>query len=217
MSTNEKRVTRDKITLGFSIAIIIGEIVGLVMCTRNIGWELFRYYTQDSNLFLLIATVIWSACVARRLRDGVPVPCWVRVLKYMATCTVALTLTVVMAVLAPMGVDSMRNLLFSGSMLWCHTLCPILAIVASVFFDTMPDLQIRDTAVALIPTVLYGIVSVLLNVLQIWYGPYPFLYVYEQPIWVSLVWIVVIVGGAWFLSFLLYCGNRVATREYVYH
>jgi len=217
MFINEKRVKRDKITLFFGGAIIIGELIGLILCIQSIGLELFRYYTQDSNLLLLIATVVWEVCVARRLRDGVAIPRWVRGLKYMATCTVTVTFVVVLAVLAPMQVDSLPNLLFSGSMLWCHTICPILAIVSTLLFDTTPDLDMVDTAIALIPTVVYGITSVLLNVLKIWHGPYPFLYVYEQPVWVSLLWVALLIGGAWFLGFLLYRLNRFATKEYVYH
>ena len=216
MEVNENRVRRDKITLVFCLAIIAGEIFGNIQCFRNMGLEMFDYYTQDSNILLLIATVIWMGCIIRRLRDGVPIPRWVRVIKYMATCTVTLTLVVVLAVLTPMEVDSLPNLLFSGSMLWCHTVCPLLAIVADIFFDSTPDLKISDTAVALLPTALYGIVSVLLNILQIWHGPYPFLYVYEQPLWASLLWAALIVGGAWFLGFLLYRLNRAATRDYVY-
>ena len=216
MFMNEKRVKRDKISLVFSIAILIGEIIGQILAAQALGWKLFCYYTQDSNLLLLIATVIWLTCVVRRLRDGVAIPRWVRVLKYTASCTVALTFVVVLAVLAPMQVDTLSNLLFSNSMLWCHTVCPLLAIISTLFFDTTPDLDTADTVIALIPTVIYGLVAILLNILKVWHGPYPFLYVYEQPVWASALWVTLIVGGAWLLSFLLYLSNRAATREYVY-
>lgn len=217
MFMNEKRVKRDKISLVFGAAIIIGEIIGLILSMQSAGWGLFRYYTQDSNTFLLITTMIWAICLICRLRDGVAVPRWVRVLKYTAVCTVTVTFVVVLAVLAPMQVDDLGTLLFSGSMLWCHTVCPLLAVISAVLFDSTPDLKMADTATALIPTVIYGLVAVLLNILKIWHGPYPFLYVYEQPVWLSLLWAVLIIGGAWFLGFLLYKANRFATREYVYH
>ena len=35
-------------------------------------------------------------------------------------------------------------------------------------------------------------------------GPYPFLFVYEQPWYMSIIWSVVMLGGSYLLAYLLY-------------
>ena len=34
-------------------------------------------------------------------------------------------------------------------------------------------------------------------------GPYPFLRVYEQPVYMSIIWVIVILGSAYGIAFLL--------------
>jgi len=216
MFENKRRDKQDRISLAISLVIVVLEVVALIMVIRSMGWGMFVYYTQDSNLLLLIASAIWAFCCFRRLRDGVAIPQWVRVLKFAATGTVFVTFVVVIAVLVPMGAGSFSEMLFDGSMLFCHTLCPILAVVSFVLFEGEPRLEVESTAAALCPTVVYAIVAIIMNLIGAWYGPYPFLHIFEQPAWISLVWVILLGGGAWFLAWLLYQLNRLATREYVY-
>ena len=74
----------------------------------------------------------------------------------------------------------------------------------------------HHTALAMVPTLLYGVVAIILNVLRVWHGPYPFLYVYEQPVWLTAVWVVVILGAAFLIALLLRVVNCRLNREYVY-
>ena len=57
---------------------------------------------------------------------------------------------------------------------------------------------------AWIPTVIYAVVVVILNILKLLEGPYPFLYVYKQPWYISLVWAVGIVGANLLCAFLMH-------------
>ena len=45
-------------------------------------------------------------------------------------------------------------------------------------------------------TIAYAIVFITLNILKVYEGPYPFLMVYKQPVYMSIVWFILIVGGA---------------------
>lgn len=54
------------------IAIIAGEIAGFVFSVEKHGWwKQFIYYTQWSNLLLLIVTVIHLICLVRKRMPGV--------------------------------------------------------------------------------------------------------------------------------------------------
>jgi hypothetical protein len=39
-------------------------------------------------------------------------------------------------------------------------------------------------------------------------GPYPFLHVYEQPVYMSIIWFAAILGGAYFMAWLLLKANK---------
>lgn len=210
-----KKRKKAAFSLVCSAAILVMEITAMVNGFLRDGVGMFRYYTQDSNLLLLLAVVPWIVFTLRYLRDGIAVPSWVRTAKYIATCTAAVTFTVVVAVLAP-AADNYLSLLLGGDMLFTHTLCPLLAVVSLLLFEGEPPLQQIHTWMALIPTAVYAALALVMNVLKLWDGPYPFLRIYEQPLWLSGVWCVVILGGSGLLAWLLRIGNTALHREYVY-
>ena len=49
---------------------------------------------------------------------------------------------------------------------------------------------------ALIPTIFYAILAITLNIAKVWEGPYPFLLVYRNPLWQTIAYSIVILGGA---------------------
>lgn len=61
----------------------------------------------------------------------------------------------------------------------------------------------KDTVIAFLPTLIYAVVMVILNIAKAVHGPYPFLYVYEQPIYMSVVWGIVIPGIAWIIAIII--------------
>lgn len=202
-------------SFALSLVIIALEVTAMIMAYGELKFSMFRYYTVDSNILLLIISVLWIFFEARYMRDGVVIPAWARVAKYAATCTTTVTLLVVLTVLAPIEHD-FGGMLFSGSMLFMHTLCPLLALVSFLFFEDEPKLQRSDIAAAMLPTVLYALAAIVLNVINVWHGPYPFLLVHEQPAWLSFLWGATLLGGAWVLAALLRVFNGIIHREYVY-
>ncbi len=205
------KTARKKLALYLIInaIIIILEIIGLSMAIANRKAATFQYYTQLSNLFLLIASILNIIFGLRVwLGKAKKIPHAVNIVSYSAICTTTVTLVVVLLVLSWM-VGDLWWILTSGAMLYTHTLCPILAI--AMFAALAPEKLEKSAAwYALAPTIAYAIVAMAMNIAHQWYGPYPFLLVYNQPIWASIAWSIGILGGAYLIARLLLLPNRAA-------
>ena len=189
-----------------NIIISILETIAFVLVIQRRSNEWFRYYTQLSNLFLLACSLMNICFTARTIKTGKNFPRILSLLSYMATCTTTVTLIIVLFVLSWM-VGDLWWLLTYDSMLYMHTLCPILAIITLKIF--IPEHQTKKSAlIALVPTIIYAIVGIVMNILRIWDGPYPFLQVYNQPIWASFGWAIVILGVAYLIARLLLLPTR---------
>ena len=106
----------------------------------------------------------------------------------------------VLFVLAPdAGKHGYRTLLTEGDMLYHHLLCPVLALIVLVALER-PALPLRDAALAVIPTLVYAIITLILNLARRLDGPYPFLRVYRQPVSASAFWFVAILGGNYLIA-----------------
>ena len=188
--------------LYFDIAIVVGELVGLVLASIENGWGQFILYTKLSNYFLLATTMAHLYYLLKKE----PVPKAVNRVKYIATCTTTVTFVVAVAVLLPMYKRPYITFL-NGANLFQHTICPILAIATLLFMDPVEK---RDSWLALIPTGLYALVTVPLNYFRVLDGPYPFLRVHNQPWYMSILWLVAIsllsIGIAVLLRKI--CGKR---------
>lgn len=182
---------RLKVLLGIDLLIVVLELCGLVLSVEGRGLSLFEMYTQDSNILNLVACSVFCVFAVRELRGGPEVPGWVHLLAYAGACCLMLTFLVVILVLAPMMENGYQAMLLQGSMLFNHLLCPLITLVA--FLLGRADLpRRRALAWALVPTVVYAVVLIALNLARVVEGPYPFLRVYDQPWWASILWVVAI-------------------------
>ena len=188
--------------LYLDIAVIAGELAGLVLASFENGWGQFVFYTQNSNYFLLAVTLAHLYFLLKKQ----PVPKSVNRLKYIATCTTTVTFVVAVAVLLPMYKRPYITFL-NGANLFQHTLCPILGVATLPLMDPVEK---RDSILALIPTGLYALVMVPLNYFRVFDGPYPFLRVHNQPWYMSILWLVAISLLAFGIAVLLrkICGKR---------
>jgi len=186
-------------------AIVLLEIVAVCLNMREGGLPVFRYYTVLSNVFAGLASALFVVFFFARRGQT---PLLVARLRFYFTCCLTITLLVVVFVLAPMLKDyTLWQLLTQGSMLYQHLLCPVLAIVSFTVFERDGRLTRRDVLFSLIPTALYAAVTIPLNIARVLYGPYPFLLVYEQPVWASVLWVFAIFGLAAGIAAGLYtCG-----------
>ena len=189
---------KDKIALYINILIIILEIIGLSISINDSNRLLIEYYTEDSNILLLIASSIYVFYLLTKKE----IPRWLNIFKHMATLGVTITFIVVILILAPMYNFNYGWILFYRTMLYHHTLCPILSIITFIFFENH-KLNKKDIKYTMIFTLLYSVILIFLNILKLIEGPYPFLMVYKQPIYMSILWIILIDGGAYLLSIAL--------------
>ncbi len=205
--TKQKRFLKI-LTLTVSVVLVIFELIGLVLMEElyksygqpSFGW--LKYYTQLSNIYSMVIAGFMVFFTSRDLiNNKETTPKAMRILRFSVTCCLTETLLVTMFVLSPMGMmGGFIPLMFQGPNLFHHFLCPLISLLSFIFLEKGEKITFKHTLVAFIPTIVYGVVAVLLNVLKVWHGPYPFLYVYEQPLYMSLVWAVVVLGGAYAIT-----------------
>ncbi len=185
-----------KVSIALSIIIIILEIIALIVCYNSFGINL-AYYTIDSNIFLLISTILYLLTINN-------VPKIVQLLKYSSTLSVFITFLVVVFVLYPMYNFNFQFLFLDGPNLYMHVLCPVLALISFIFFDSNEiENSLKNNLRSLYFTIIYAIILISLNILNVVSGPYPFLKVNQQSPLMSVFWIVLILGGALILSKVL--------------
>lgn len=67
--------------------------------------------------------------------------------------------------------------------------------------------------VALIPTIIYAVITTSLNIAKVMYGPYPFLYVYEQSVGMSVFWCILIISIEYAIVWLLWKTNQILKEK----
>ena len=149
---------RPKISRLLSGLIVLLTAIGTVITLTNTkegvltvyGAENLKFFTVESNLLVgivhLISLLYDASGSGKRL--------WLERLNYVATVAVSLTFTVVVVIFGPgVGYGEM----FRGANLFFHLIIPLLAIVSFCVFHRTRRVPMRETALALIPTVLYGL------------------------------------------------------------
>ncbi len=195
-----------KIAFWMNLAIFVLECIGGYLYFIRSGWNFVQFYTEDSNTLALI-TCLFLAVYEYQMWKGQRsvLPGWIQELKYIATVCLTLTFLVVIFILIPLqgGIGSAYFFLINGSMLYHHLICPILAFVSFLWFDPMEKRSRREIGMALLPTLVYALVLVILNLAKLVDGPYPFLKVYQQPVYMSCIWVAVILGAAYAIAAIL--------------
>ena len=185
---NEK--SKLKIAVVFNLAIVVFEIVALVLSLKRRGWQVLLFFTQISNYFSLVSSIIFVTKAAASLKTNNSKPkTWVHVLRFVSTCLLMVTFLMVIFVLIPFMPQNAIFWLFGNSNLFQHTICPILSVVSFLTFENTESLSKKSLFFAILPTVLYGAVMLTLNLLKLVTGPYPFFYVYEFAWFVSVPWL----------------------------
>lgn len=217
MEKSEKRKIITAFILNICIILmeIAASIIGGILHLKEYGFKIFFFYTQDSNLFLFVACSIMAIYQAKMIfRKTKNIPLWVQRVKYMATCAVSLTFLVVLFVLIPLaGLSSAIDKLFMEAKLYHHFLCPLIAFISFIFFEKQPSLQFKDTIYAFVPTLIYAVIMTILNILKIAEGPYPFFKVYEQSVFMSCLWFVVILAIAYGIGVGVFYLNKIKIKE----
>ena len=185
-----------------NIGIFVSSLIGCIIIFLKQGFTMLMFYTVDSNILALIASLLVGIYALKAYRSGVKIPESIKMLKYISVCCLTVTFIVVVLVLAPMnGIKGYQMMLFSGDMLFHHLISPVLSILTFLMFDRVSYSNSKSASFALIPTIIYAVILITLNLLRIVEGPYPFLRVYAQPFYLSLIWFILIVGGAYLIAY----------------
>lgn len=202
-------------------AVVIMEIIAISVSWNKQGIHMFVYFTELSNIFGALVCLVYGCFLISQLRNGKAVPEYMKILRFVSAGALALTFFTVIFVLAPIAgskpdytmAESYIAYLTHDSMIVTHTLGPLSVIFSFLFLDNFETDRFKKVFFGIIPTVLYVIVSVTMNVLRIWVGPYPFLHVYEQPVWVSIMWLFVMTGFSFFLCFCLWALKKQINKK----
>ena len=185
------------VSIAANLAIVWMELKAIPLSWSGVGMQMFLFYTELSNLFAMGVCLIVALCQIKALVTGGEMPLRVRQFKYTATCCLMLTFLTVVFVLAPMyGPAGHYVMLLTSSMLYNHFLNPVTAFLSFALCERAAGLPGRAVGCALLPTLTYGCIVLAANIARVYKGPYPFLYIYEQPVWVSCLWVVVMLGGS---------------------
>lgn len=200
----------NKKALILDVFIIMFSTIGTIWEIWENGWGMLCFYTVDSNIFITICCLLdifWQQSSREKKERFI----FLKYLKYMATCCMMLTFFVVVFILAPMGgVMGLVQILTQGGLLFHHTLCPIATIISYYRVDCKQVLIRKQMLyIAMVPTVFYAMIVLTLNIKKIMHGPYPFLYVYEQDLWVSAMWVLVIFWLAYAIGRVLWKGSKM--------
>ena len=139
------KMNSKNINLIINLAIVILEIIGFTLVFNELGITSLEYYTEESNLLLLISSIIFIIYLYKNNE----LPSWFKSFRYIAIVSTTLTLIIVLTVLSWTTDFGLYHLLFNGSMLYHHTLCPILAILSfvftSIFLASLPEKSLFTT------------------------------------------------------------------------
>lgn len=206
MKTTKKDKTYPLIGLGINLLIIVLEIIGFIIIFKDIGVDSFYYYTVNSNILLFITSIIMCYYYVQIINNKKVKDSKVfSVFRYMSVLSVVLTFFVVLTVMAPQY--GFFNMIIDKSFFAHHLLCPILGLISFVLFEKYVFTNM-DTFRSLYYTIAYSTILLLLNILKVMDGPYPFLRVYNQHIMVTLFWLVAIFGGAVCFSLVIRFLNK---------
>lgn len=217
MKSKAKQIT----AICVQLAVVIMEIIAISVSGQRQGTRMFIYFTELSNIFGGLVCLAYACFLIAQLKSGKAIPEYMKILRFVSAGALALTFFTVIFVLAPIAgskpdysmKESYIAYLTYESMIVTHTLGPITVILSFLFLDDFAADNFKKVFFGIIPTVLYVIVSVTMNVLKIWVGPYPFLHVYEQPVWASIMWVFIMIGFSFLLCFCLWALKKQINKK----
>ncbi len=202
----------NKLALLLNGIMIILSCVGLYFASQESN--MFLFYTNDSNILLLISCVVYILTLLIK-KD---VPFISLVLRFMASASLALTFVTIFYLASTYDGDYLNGLLFyftNGSFLFFHLLNPIISVLSFTLFEGDRRLNKKKTIyLALIPTIVYALVLVILNVTGKVVGPYPFLMVERNSPLISIISAVIILVLNYLLArFILLFNQKHSPRR----
>lgn len=198
----------NKLALGSNILLIV--LAGLGLYFSIVDKNAFLYYSDNVGMFALSSSIIYVIIVLAKKEPNF----LCLALRYVSTACLVLTLVGTFYVATTTGENYLDSFI-KGSHLFNNLLCPIVSFVSFTMFEGDRRLNKKKTIwYALIPTVIYGIIMLVCNVSNTFTGPYSFMMINDNPVYVTvIVFIVTIILNYVIGRFLLLSNQKHAPRR----
>lgn len=198
----------NKLALGSNILLIV--LAGLGLYFSIVDKNAFLYYSDNAGMFALSSSIIYVIVVLTKKEPNF----LSLALRYVSTTCLVLTLFGTFYVATTTGENYLDSFI-KGSHLFNNLLCPIVSFVSFTMFEGDRRLNKKKTIwYALIPTVIYGIIMLVCNVSNTFTGPYSFMMINDNPVYVTVVvFIVTIILNYVIGRFLLLSNQKHAPRR----
>ena len=216
---------KKKISIIINIIIFVLSIFTLITALIGLGFRgmvneplplpyLLKFFTVLSNLFMGFVSLAFAVNEILYIKKNIEIKKYMYILKLMATVSVAITFLTVVFFLAPKE-KNYFSLFYDGNFFY-HFFIPVLSIVVFLLFDTTNKLSIKSTLFGILPFVVYTIFYIIVSLANMdgakfkdgydWYG-----FLGLGP-WFILA-AVLMFGGSYLISFLLYFFNKKLCKE----
>lgn len=198
----------NKLALGSNILLIVLASLGLYFSI--VDKNAFLYYSDNAGMFALSSSIIYVIIVLAKKEPNF----LCLALRYVSTACLVLTLVGTFYVATTTGENYLDSFI-KGSHLFNNLLCPIVSFVSFTLFEGDRRLNKKKTIwYALIPTVIYGIIMLVCNVSNTFTGPYSFMMINDNPVYLTvIVFIVTIILNYVIGRFLLLSNQKHAPRR----
>ena len=198
----------NKLALGSNILLIVLASLGLYFSI--VDKNAFLYYSDNVGMFALSSSIIYVIIVLAKKEPNF----LCLALRYVSTTCLVLTLVGTFYVATTTGENYLDSFI-KGSHLFNNLLCPIVSFVSFTMFEGDRRLNKKKTIwYALIPTVIYAIIMLVCNVSNTFTGPYSFMMINDNPVYVTVVvFIVTIILNYVIGRFLLLSNQKHAPRR----
>ena len=198
----------NKLALGSNILLIVLASLGLYFSI--VDKNAFLYYSDNAGMFVLSASILYVIIVLAKKEPNF----LCLALRYVSTACLVLTLVGTFYVATTTGENYLDSFI-KGSHLFNNLLCPIVSFVSFTLFEGDRRLNKKKTIwYALIPTVIYGVIMLVCNLTNTFTGPYPFMMINDNPVYVTvIVFVVTLVLNYIIGRFLLMSNQKHAPRR----
>ena len=200
------------VSVGLNTFIVLFSIIGLILKIDETKLDYCFTFSFYTYILTIIVYSIYLFQKVRYIKKGQEVNKNIEYNKYVVTTMQTLIMVYWVAFVAPLaGNDFLAEFLFKGGSLFLHVLCPIISIITLLCYDDLV-IKKKDSLTALIPTVCYGALIIILNLIHALIGPYGFFEVYYSPYDVIILTPVVLLLIELVISFILYLCNNAAVK-----
>ena len=182
-----------KVAFALNLIVVILEVYATANSLTHFKMDMFQYYTIDSNIIAMFSSLFYIFFYRKQK------PLALAIFRLLAAVNLSLTFLIVLFVLSP-SMGGIYVVMFQGNSLFQHFFCPIITVISFFCFEKDITASKGMWRILPLPTAVYAAIMIFLNISYVIEGPYPFLHVYEQPVWVSFLWVIAILSLISFLS-----------------